>query len=111
MRRKSRHWTRNPVASRPHGQATVRTERSETMTRETKVGIVVSCSFVSLVGVVIASKLREGPPPPEPPASTAALESRASDAKDQVPSPMKKEAKPTQKAKGPPAAEKPGNSK
>src|SRR5262249_61742544 len=48
-----------------------RTERSETMTRETKVGIVVSCSFVGLVGVVIASKLRDDLPPPPAEPSTS----------------------------------------
>ena len=41
------------------------------MTRETKVGIVVSCSFLCLVGVVVASKLRAGPPPPQEGATEA----------------------------------------
>ncbi len=33
------------------------------MIRETKLGIVVACSFLALVGVVLASKLREDSPP------------------------------------------------
>jgi hypothetical protein len=44
------------------------------MTRETKVGIVVSCSFLGLLGVVVTSKLRGERPPDkeETPAQTAA---------------------------------------
>src|SRR5439155_11550062 len=45
------------------------------MTRETKVGIVVSCSFLGLVGVVIASKLHEKPEDAtERPPSTAVVQ-------------------------------------
>src|SRR5947209_155170 len=33
------------------------------MTRETKAGLVVSCSFLCLVGIVLFSKLREAPTP------------------------------------------------
>src|SRR5437764_3776817 len=74
------------------------------MTRETKVGIVVSCSFVSLVGVVIASKVRGEPLPTEPPASTAALESRGRDSRGKERPNTKTETKPAQQDKGPPPA-------
>ena len=43
------------------------------MTREIKAGLVVSCSFICLVGVVVTTKLheknqaaRQAPPPPWP---------------------------------------------
>jgi hypothetical protein len=49
------------------------------MTRETKVGLMVAGSFVGLVGIVLASKLREGTDPaaPAPPAEQAQSSSAA----------------------------------
>src|SRR5262249_31296710 len=39
---------------------------AEKMTRETKVGLVVACSFLGLVGVVLASKLKGDETPGDP---------------------------------------------
>lgn len=48
---------KSPVAGSPERSLANREERE--MTREVKVGLVVSCSFLCLVGVVVVTKLRE----------------------------------------------------
>src|SRR5205814_98596 len=73
----------------------------EEMTRETKVGLVVAGSFVCLVGVVLALKLRQPENPPD-----AAAQAQANPPAAGTP---KGKADPTPPAKGPatPAAPKP----
>ncbi len=46
------------------------------MSRETKVGLLVSCSFLCLVGVVVVCKLQRGGPPGDQVASAAASEEK-----------------------------------
>ena len=56
------------------------------MVRETKLGIVISCSFLGLLGVVVTSKLRE-----KPAATTQAQEAEPDTRTAAAPSPAVKE--------------------